>query len=332
MTFSVRPYHPGDEESLVALWNACLPRDLIAPTVFQAKVLLDPNFDPLGLLLAQEGKQIVGFLLALARRYPLFSAGLEELNGWITAFAVHPAQRRRGVGRALLAAGLQYLRARGRKLAWFSPYAPGYFTPGLDAAAYPDALAFLQAQGFVTAYQALSMERSLADFRYPPEATAAEERLASAGIIVRPYQPNDLWPLLAFTAQFFRGDWERFLREALARIVGGEWPGDVVWVARDDRFSHALQSAGVACEDLSEGEEIVGYCQHTGERFGPFGVREDYRGRGIGLVLLCHCLERMKGKSHHNAWFLWAGERAAHLYARVGFHEARRFAVLQREL
>jgi mycothiol synthase len=332
MTFSVRPYHPGDEESLVALWNACLPRDLIAPTVFQAKVLLDPNFDPLGLLLAQEGKQIVGFLLALARRYPLFSAGLEEQNGWITAFAVHPAQRRRGVGRALLAVGLQYLRARGRKLAWFSPYAPGYFTPGLDAAAYPDALAFLQAQGFVTAYQALSMERSLADFRYPPEATAAEERLASAGIIVRPYQPNDLWPLLAFTAQFFRGDWERFLRQALGRIVGGEWPGDVVWVARDDRFSHALQSAEVACENLSEGEEIVGYCQHTGERFGPFGVREDYRGRGIGLVLLCRCLERMKGKGHHNAWFLWASERAAHLYARVGFHEARRFAVLQREL
>jgi GNAT superfamily N-acetyltransferase len=81
-----------------------------------------------------------------------------------------------------------------------------------------------------------------------------------------------------------------------------------------------------------EGEEIAGYCQHTSERFGPFGVREDYRGRGIGLVLLCRCLERMKGKGYHHAWFLWAGERAAHLYARVGFHEARRFSVLKREL
>jgi GNAT superfamily N-acetyltransferase len=313
MTFSVRPYYPGDEESIVALWNTYLPRELIAPAVFQAKVLLDPNFDPLGLLLAQEGKQTIGFLLALARRYPLFSAGLEEQHGWITAFAVHPAHRRQGVGRALLAAGLQYLRARGRKLVWFSPYAPGYFTPGLDAAAYPDGLAFLQANGFATAYQALSMERALADFRYPPEAASAEARLASEGLIVRAYQPSDLWPLLAFTAQFFGGDWERFLREALGRIVGGEWPGDVVWVAR-------------------EGEEIAGYCQHTSERFGPFGVREDYRGRGIGLVLLCRCLERMKGKGHHHAWFLWAGERAAHLYARVGFHEARRFSVLQREL
>ncbi len=35
MTFSVRPYYPGDEESIVALWNTCLPRDLIASAVFQ---------------------------------------------------------------------------------------------------------------------------------------------------------------------------------------------------------------------------------------------------------------------------------------------------------
>ncbi len=99
----------------------------------------------------------------------------------------------------------------------------------------------------------------------------------------------------------------------LADIARGREQRDAVWLAK-------------------EHEAIVGYCQHGGERFGPFGVAASHRGRGIGLVLLSCCLERMKAKGYHNAWFMWGGERNSHLYKRVGFVETRRYEVMKKEL
>jgi GNAT superfamily N-acetyltransferase len=67
------------------------------------------------------------------------------------------------------------------------------------------------------------------------------------------------------------------------------------------------------------------------ERFGPFGVDPNLRRIGLGKVLLYRCLDQMRSRGLHNAWFLWTGldEPAGHLYARVGFHVSRQFAVLR---
>jgi GNAT superfamily N-acetyltransferase len=78
--------------------------------------------------------------------------------------------------------------------------------------------------------------------------------------------------------------------------------------------------------------EVLGYAEHRAERFGPFGVDPALRSRGIGRVLLATTLTEMLKKNYHAAWFLWTDDNAARLYARCGFHEVRRFAVLKREL
>ncbi|MBI5956594.1 MAG: GNAT family N-acetyltransferase [Chloroflexi bacterium] len=309
----VRGFRPGDLAPVVELWNQSLVRDPITPGLFQNKVLLDPNYDPEGCLVALEGGQVVGFMLAVARKVPLPGVGLETGNGWITAFFVHPSYRRRGIGSALLEPALDFLRSQGRREVWVSPYAPNYFTPGVDEAAYPQALAFLQGRGFATAYRPLSMAASLLDFALPDWVQQAQDKLKDDDLQVGECQPMDLLPLLAFVHEHFAGDWERWVRETLRQITTGGGLPDVIWVAR-------------------EGENILGYCQHTGERFGPFGVREDCRGRGLGAVLLFRCLERMRQKGLRNAWFMWASDRAARLYARAGFQETRRFAVMKKEL
>jgi GNAT superfamily N-acetyltransferase len=41
--------------------------------------------------------------------------------------------------------------------------------------------------------------------------------------------------------------------------------------------------------------------------FGPTGVREDYRGRGIGTALLLACLHAMKAQRYAYAIIAWAG-------------------------
>ncbi|MFE0376996.1 GNAT family N-acetyltransferase [Streptomyces inhibens] len=71
----------------------------------------------------------------------------------------------------------------------------------------------------------------------------------------------------------------------------------------------------------------------TAERFGPFGVRKELRGAGLGKVLLHLTLERMRALGVHGAWFLWTGEQspAGRLYRGSGFTTTRRFTVLRWE-
>ena len=120
-------------------------------------------------------------------------------------------------------------------------------------------------------------------------------------------------PVLTFLEQHFGWDW---LREASGIF--------------NDLYNGDGRTVGMIV--AVRGNEILGYAQHRLERFGPFGVRPDLRSQGIGRVLLSHMLRKMRASGFHVAWFLWTGDEAARLYARVGFHEVRRFAVLRKTL
>jgi GNAT superfamily N-acetyltransferase len=111
----------------------------------------------------------------------------------------------------------------------------------------------------------------------------------------------------------FPGDWQRYIRETMSKIALGQYSKDQIWTALD-------------------GERVLGFAQHEGERFGPFGVAASERGRGIGAVLLFKCLHTMRDKGLHNAWFLWTDDKTARLYAAAGFAETRRYAVMRKVL
>lgn len=307
MTIAIRPYRGTDEAALLALWNATLTHDPITASLFHTQVLLDANFDPDRLLVAELEGELVGFVLALVRQVPYYDAGLEPERAWITAFGVHPAYRRQGIGRALF----QAVQARlvGRHI-MIAPYVPHYFTPGVDGAAYPAALPFLQALGFEGQAEALSMQADLNDFTLLPAVIALEQRCAADGLVVRPLMAADLPALKAFLVGEFGWDWFRFAAEYLQVLLGPGSDELGAWVA-------------------VQGAQVVGYCQHRRERFGPFGVAAALRGRGLGRVLLYHALAQMRAQGFHVAWFLWTDERAARLYRGAGFQIVRRFTILQ---
>lgn len=306
----IRSYRGADEAALLDLWNATLTYDPINAATFRTKVLLDPNFSSDGLLVADEGGVIAGFVLSLARQVPLFGQGLEPELGWITAFGVAEERRREGTGRALFDAALGRLRGLGRRRVLISPYTPNYFIPGVDVQAYGEALAFLTAGGWQRLSSPISMAADLTGFRSPPEIPGLVARLAEEGVCVRPVAPADLPVLMPFIQRTFGWDWYRFAQEYLAILFG---PG-----ADDIVFLVAMH-----------GGRIAGYCQQRRERFGPFGVLPELRGRGIGRLLLFRCLETALAQGFHCAWFLWTGRDAARLYALAGFREIRQFAVMQ---
>jgi mycothiol synthase len=312
----IEPFGGEDLRAVVALLREALPVEPITEAGFARRVLLDPNFDPYGALTAQrEDGKILGFLLALTRRYPLEEAPDDRARGWITLFGVAAEARRQGLGGRLLEAAETWLRAQGRSEVWISPYSPNYWTPGVDEAAYPEALRWLQRRGYTTLSRPLSMDTALVGgWAVPPWAVESRQSLEAEGLQIVPFEPRWILPLSDFLRREFPGDWQRYLRETMGDIVARRRPVEELWLA-------------------VEAGRLLGFAQSEGERFGPFGVAASERGRGIGAALLFQMLTEIRARGLHNAWFLWTNDATAdRLYRAAGFRETRRYSILRKAL
>lgn len=298
------------------LLRLSLPLEAVTEASFTRKVLLDPNFDAAGALAAWDPSgEAVGFLLALTRRRPLEDGPSDRGRGWITLFTVTHRARRQGIGTALFDRAETWLRERGCASVGIAPYAPNYWTPGVDEAAYPEALAFLCKRGYTTIARPLSMEASLTAGWHVPEWTLERSaELAQQGVGMALFEPRHVQALTDFLRREFPGDWQRYLRETMLDIVAGRRPADELVLA-------------------FEGETILGFAQSEGERFGPFGVAESVRGRGVGVALLFCALDGMRARGHPRAWFMWTDDKTAdRLYRAAGFRETRRYTVARKML
>jgi GNAT superfamily N-acetyltransferase len=304
----VRGFRVGDGAAIVDVWRRAMPRDPITVARFRDLVLLDPNFDADGLRVAEVDGRVVGAVAAMRRQVALDGDDLEPEKGWITFAFVDPAMRRTGIGSGLLSNAFDWLRARGATDVHFSPYTPNYILPGLDAAAYPDGLRLLERFGFRTTYEAVAMERDLADYAPPAELGGGKP-----GYSFGTPQDDELPALIRIAKEHFSADWARTIRESVA----GGLPLERIVVARN------------AERDLV-GWAMHGTYENVVERFGPFGVLPSERGSGLGKVLLSYTLDRMRTAGAKTAWFLWtsADSPAGHLYLRSGFRTVRKFRVM----
>lgn len=101
MTAAIRSASEDDEDAVVALWCDCgltMPYNDPAQDFRFARG--KPSSD---VLVAAEAGGIVGSVMA----------GHDGHRGWLYYVAVAPARRRQGIGRRLVGAGEDWLRARG---------------------------------------------------------------------------------------------------------------------------------------------------------------------------------------------------------------------------
>ena len=109
----------------------------------------------------------------------------------------------------------------------------------------------------------------------PPLAPKLDA-VAAQGITVRRAMPYEKTPVLAWVGRTFNAGWRDEADVAFARVPGG------CWIATD-----AGRVVGFACHDAT----VRGF-------FGPTGVADTHRRRGIGAALLHACLHAMHGQGY----------------------------------
>ena len=312
-TIAISPFSPDDLEGVVSLLNREMTADPTTSANFQRRVLLDLNFDASGAPVAKDGERIVGFMCGMVRKYLMEDQAPDLDRGYITLLAVDGEYRRRGIATRLWEQVRSYFESRGVRAAIVGTFAPNYFVPGVDQVAYAGAIGFFEKQGFTTPITVLSMDSNLLELETPDWIVEKEARLASEGLVFEVFRPEHTLPLLDHLRECFPGDWQRYLRESMVRKTMGHFERGEIYVAM-------------------QGGRCLGFCQHENERFGPFGVDERERGRGIGAVLLLKCLHGMKALGIHDAWFMSTTDDAAKVYMHGGFRETRRHAVMKKSL
>ncbi len=118
-----------------------------------------------------------------------------------------------------------------------------------------------------------------------PPLEPALARAEAEGIVVRRAEPWERRKVLAFVTEHFSENWADEVRLGYARNPIS------VFVASD----HG---------------QIVGFAAYHTTRldfFGPEGVREDYRGKGLGAALLLSCLWALHWEGYGYAVIGWAG-------------------------
>jgi len=296
-------------------WARCiaevLPNEALPAARLIQQIVLDPNFCPALAPVARDpAGQVVGFAVGWHRQVPLENAADDRDRGYITLFGVGEADRGQGIGVRLFAhIEAELVQLNVKKLS-LSPYAPGYITPGVDEDRYPTAGSFLIRRGYVRGPEALAMEVPLWQV---PDPSWIADRVTGDPAIIEPWSARFAWDLLEFARAEFGGDWVRWVREAMADITNGDDPNRLV-------LAH-------------EGGRILGFSHFRRERFGPIGVAESARGRGLGHRLTHTTLVGQRDAGFRTAWFLWSEERTAErLYHAFGFQTIRKFRIYSKEL
>jgi len=308
---TIRGYTAGDCSAVIALWNICLPSDMLDAKNFYKRVICDVNFDPGLLLLAEEDGKISGFIYGTKRKVSDEMAGLQPEQAWIVTMGVHPKKRRKGIGTALLKEMEKQLCALGTKEIDLGAYPDNYFFPGVDQAAYSDGLAFFKSCGYIEKSTCVSMDMSLRGYEPTQRHLDKKKNLEKEGYSFGPFCLQDSLPIFTLLRTHFP-HWVKNVRDS---ILAGRAERTVV-VAKNSKG------------------EVVGFAMRamdgTDERFGPFGVDPSLQGTGVGGILFQELVSGMVAQRIFYTYFLWTSGRNLDIYGVWGMKIYRNYSMMGR--
>jgi len=306
----VSPLRESDASSLLPAWNANLPHDQVSPQRLLSLVFGDPNYEPEGMVLAEDGEgTVLGFAGAVLRRDVAGKDGGgredEFPRGYLKIFFV--ADGADDAAAALLERAEGYCRAAGKHEMMVTEYSGPYLYPGMDVR-YERLRGILVSCGYRDIYTIEDVAADLRGSRFQEMLEQTWGQMPSDVTVVT-WEPGQLAAMRPFVAegnmpQWFRAGWESGYQTAM-----------------DDTLV------------LRKGDEVLGWAHYwpgvPRAGFGPILVLPRARGNDYGALLLLECMVRAREGGSETMEAGWANTG---FYVRHGWHITRRFAVLQKEL
>ncbi len=294
---SIRHAEPADVEALTDIWNEGATRRISAATLHE-KLWEDADVSPnLRLVATERSGAIVGFAAGVNRSTTVDGSAIKMI-------AVTRSRQHRGIGSSLLGATTAALEATGTKNIRLGESPPNYLQPGVDADS--EAIAFFERSGFEYVGTVYDMQVNLQGRDF--STTQSETALRESGISVRRVVPSDV--------------------VGLSALINAHWPP---WQGEVSNALHCDPLAIHIAVDESAGPGfVVAFATHSANNkalgwFGPMGTRPEYRGRGLGAVLLRRCLVDLARSGYPDATISWVGPVSFYERA-VGAYVSRTFS------
>jgi GNAT superfamily N-acetyltransferase len=216
--------------------------------------------------------------------------------GSLHLLAVHPGERRLGIGRALLGAAEDWAAAAGARAVVVGPAHEPALWPGVDVHRMPAMLCLLEAAGYRTTGARCNLSVPVTYRADPPDGVA----------IRRVIEPAD--------------------EAAVRAFVADEFPRWTAPVARSIDHGSCLAAR------LDDGD-VVGFASHSVDRagwLGPMGTAVAHRHRGIGAALLGAVAQDLMVANLRDLDI--TGADAVGLFVRAGGAVSRVFRTYRRDL
>lgn len=314
---SIRPYQPTvDEARVFDLWQTTLPTWPLTRDVFRHVTVGPAGYRAGDHFVAEEHGALVGFVATQAT-----GDTSSTRTGHIGALLVAPAQRRRGIGRALHDAALARLQDIG---VWWAHLGGGaaYLWPGVPST-LSSALAFFSACGWTYAETSYDLVQDVSGYAAPP---ALYHRIAAQGIGLEIGTQANAAEILAFVARNFPS-WAAFYR-SVATL--GDY-ADLLF-ARDG--DGRIIGAVTMYSPLSHPQRMnVRWKTRLGADVGAIGVvgvAVPARQQGVGHAMVARASEIVRDRGARQCFIGWAWMIG--LYGELGYNVWHEYRMSRRQL
>lgn len=309
----ISPYSGKDIVKCFEIWNEAHSDGITGIKRFLTCTVMDVNFRSTDIIMAYDGDKPAGFVYAPHRIYSVKNTGEREKTGYITLLSVAKGYNVRETGGILLDAAEEYHKKQGMT-SLSTGYSPIYINQGytVSETEYTD---LFESRGYGY-YESAKRVLNLSEMKEPEGLSETAKKLKGEGIYTGPLKEDLIASFLDESNPFIGSGWSKEFRMRL-------------------EHGHDYNAVRVA----ALGSRVIGACIFgdpfsNGERFGPFGVDENFRLKGIGTVLLNGILKEMKARNLKTAWMQWTPVKgpASHIYDRTGFRVTDIYRTYSKEI
>ena len=212
---TIRSFAGADITEIVKVWNVAMPYNAISKEAFIKNFVLDHNFDEKGFFVAEHDGEIIGFIYAVVRRFPVdVGAPAEDEFGYINAIGLKYEDDVLILGKELIAKAEEYIKLCGKETIQVSKYTPHYIYQGINAK-YELYVQLFNEMGYDELYRNCSRSIDLLNYVRPKEIDELKAQREKEGFIFTDMKDEYILKLMKYYTPGWTHRFRRLLLETM---------------------------------------------------------------------------------------------------------------------